>query len=263
MESLHEIFWAYAQPLLFGLPRIGMMLLVLSALPNAIVPQLVRGTFAFSLLLGLYPLLNAQIQPFKSQGAMYFLLFKELGVGALLGIALGSIFWVIQSVGTLIDNQVGTSAAEVFDPFGGHAGGPWAEFTSILCVVLFVVLGGFHVTFNLLAESYVVWPLSSELLKLNIPLNKVGEDLASNVAAHGLRLAMPVIFLLCIVELGFGLINRAAPQLNVFMLSMPVKAVLATLVIALSFSHFVSAVLGHFSQVTGWLSTVSGVPILR
>lgn len=263
MNELYQLIWLHAQPLLFGLPRVSMMLLLLPALPNAVVPRLVRAAFAASLVFGLYPLLKSQSQLLSQQYSMFFLLAKEMGVGALLGVALASIFWVIQAVGTLIDNQVGHNTADVFDPFGGHSGGPWAAFTSVLTVVLFVVLGGFHVAYAMLADSYAVWPLSAEFIKLNVPLSDIGESVAKDVAANALRLAMPIIFLLCIVELGLGLVNRAAPQLNVFFVAMPVKAALATLVVAVSFSHFVSAVAAHLEHAAGWLATVSGVPTKR
>jgi type III secretion protein T len=257
MDELYKIVWPYVQPLVLGLPRIGIMLLILPTLPDAIVPRLVRAVFAISLLLGMYPMLQAQIPVTSFPNSLPFLLAKELCVGALLGVALSSLFWAIQSVGALIDNQVGTNTAEIFDPFGGHSGGPWASFTSMLCSVLFVSLGGFQVCYSLLVESFVVWPLSSDWITLNVPITSLGESVARDVAANALRLAMPVIFLLCIVELGLGLINRAAPQLNVFAIAMPIKAALAALIVAVSFSHFVEAIDAHLKVTIHWLASVT------
>jgi type III secretion protein T len=258
MDELYKIVWPYVQPLALGLPRIGIMLLILPTLPDAIVPRLVRAVFATSLLLGMYPMLQAQLPSPNATTSIFFLLVKELGVGALLGVALSSIFWAIQSVGALIDNQVGTNSAEIFDPFGGHSGGPWASLTSVLCSVLFVGLGGFHVAYTLLADSFIVWPISSEIPTLNAPITSVGESIVRDVAANALRLAMPVIFLLCIVELGLGLVNRAAPQLNVFSIAMPVKAALAALVFAVSFSHFTDAITAHLASMANWLTSIGG-----
>ena len=251
----------FVSPLLYGLPRVGMMLTVMSLLPDAIATRSLRAVVATSLLLGIYPLLVVQSPLVAVSLSSFLLLMKELMVGALLGTAIASLFWVMQSVGALIDNQVGTSTAEVLDPFGGHPAGPWSGLFGVLAVALFVAIGGLHTAYTLLAESFNVWPLNQPLISIGPSFAGVGEKLFANVASAALSLAMPVILLLALVELGIGLLNRAAPQLNVFSIAMPVKACLAALVIAVSFPTMLSVASAHLASALELLPVLSSVKV--
>ena len=53
-------------------------------------------------------------------------------------------------------------------------------------------------------------------------------------------LAAPMLIALFLSEFGLGLINRFAPQLNVFFLSMPIKSAVAVLILIFYFRFFIS-----------------------
>ena len=68
-----------------------------------------------------------------------------------------------------------------------------------------------------------------------------------SLAELTVRAAAPAVLLLALIDLGFGLVNRVVPQLNVFFFTMPIKGALAALMIALYLSYLSDLMAGHLS----------------
>ncbi|MEM0925162.1 MAG: flagellar biosynthetic protein FliR, partial [Planctomycetota bacterium] len=93
--------------------------------------------------------------------------------------------------------------------------------------------GGFLVVLSVMFESYVLWPITDFYPNFGnqFPLFVLGvaDDLMRSIVLF----AAPVVITVFISEFGLGLMNRFAPQLNVFSLSMPVKSIIAMVVLVL------------------------------
>lgn len=230
MEVLHNLLW----PLLVAMPRVLTALSVAPLFPAALFPALLRSTVAVSLSLALYPYIAAHLPPETMTAFDWMLLVaKEMFVGLLIGVATGALIWALESAGTVVDVQVGMSNAAVFDPFGGHQAGPFSVLMGRLAVALFIACGGLYVFVTLLFESFRLWPVTTLQPNLGAPLVDYGMDAIGSLAELAVQVAAPVIMLLAIVDLGFGLVNRVVPQLNVFFFTMPIKGALAALMIGL------------------------------
>jgi type III secretion protein T len=148
-------------------------------------------------------------------------------------------------VGSLIDFQTGTANAAFFDPTAGHDVGPREEFLGWLAIVLFVASGGLLAMVGVLIDSYRLWPVASFFPDAGKVLEEFVVRQGDTLFLWIVKLATPVVLVLLIVELGLGLINRVAPQLNVFVFAQPVKSLLATLMTYL-FLYFVYESLQEF-----------------
>lgn len=230
-----------AQPLLASLPRVGMALLVLPLLPRSVVPRRLRSGIVIALALPVYPLVSGAM-PEVDWSFVTWTLFaaKELLIGALIGYAMGLLLWAMACVGELVDVQAGFNNAQIFDPFGGHPAGPMTVLLMQLGLMLFVAVGGLHVFLQLLYESLLLWPPASFYPDLaGSGLRDHAIEASAGLLELATRLAAPVIAVLLIVELGIGLVNRAAPQINTFYFAMPVKALAALLMLALVLAFLV------------------------
>jgi type III secretion protein T len=69
-----------------------------------------------------------------------------------------------------------------------------------------------------------------------------------------------VILVLVIIDIGFGLINRVVPQLNVFFFTMPIKGVVAALMLVLLLSYTADLVAERVGELTHWVDRL--VPVL-
>jgi type III secretion protein T len=226
------------------LPRILAAFMALPLLSSSDMPPLVRNSFFVSLSIVVFPL-AAAASPYSAMGAGVwpFVIVKELFIGLAIGFSFGVLFWAIGNAGNLIDAKVGTTMSSVIDPLAGHQTSLMGLFLSQFAAYLFMASGAFIVFLRLLLESYKLWPVASYM-----PLIKpAGEmffiDQFSYLMTAALLLSAPALVVMSLIDIGFGLVNRYAQQLNVFQLAMPIKAWVAIWIVLLMLSVFVQTVL--------------------
>jgi type III secretion protein T len=244
--------WSFLAPLLAALPRIGAAITVAPLFPAALFPRLLRGAVAVSLALYLYPHMAAHMPAAMTPLPWLALIGKELLIGGLIGFAVGTLVWALESVGSALDFQVGFSNAQLFNPFVDHGSGPLGQLMTSLAVTLLVTTGGLQILASLLFESYRLWPIQAFYPSTEQLASLAGGSVQS-FAELVVRLAAPAVLLLALVDVGFGLLNRVVPQLNVFFFTMPIKGALAVLMIALYISYLSDVLAGRLSGLEGWL----------
>lgn len=224
-------------------PRLIAIFAILPFLSGRLLTGLTRNGLVLMLALFLSPM--AGDLPESTAAAKWLIGAKEGLIGLLLALGFGAFIWAIQSVGDLIDFQTGSGNAIYFDPVGGHEGGPSGGFLGWLAVTLFVAVGGLTAMLGVIVDSYRWWPVTSFY-------PDAGRVLEAFVIREGdalfqwiVKLSAPIVLTLILVEMGVGLIGRIAPQLNVFVISQPLKSLLATLMLLLSL-YFVLASLQEF-----------------
>ncbi|MCG8530921.1 MAG: type III secretion system export apparatus subunit SctT [Desulfovibrionales bacterium] len=197
------------------------------------VARNVRNTVCMSLVFLVYPVVRGEIDgelmltPF-----LMVVVIKEAIIGLLIGYLLGLLFWTAEGMGFIIDNQRGASMASSLDPLSGQSSSPLGSMFFQTIVMLFFTTGAFVSFIGFVMHSYVTWPVFSFVPNLE---NKQLVDLFIDQFALLIKsvfvLAGPILIVCFLTDLGLGLINRFAPQLNVFFLSMPVKSGLALFVL--------------------------------
>lgn len=182
---------------------------------------------------------NANLLNGVSTGAMAMLALKEALLGVALGFAAGTVFWVAEGVGSMIDNQAGYNNVQQTNPQSSSQSTPVGNLMLQLAIAAFYMLGGMMVWVGLLFESFQWWPLdvlkpsSSDLIK-----TFVQTQLMSCMSAIA-RLAAPALLLLLLVDLGIGLLSKTADKLEANNLAQPLKGALTMLILALLLSTFV------------------------
>lgn len=227
-------------------PRLMAIFGVVPFLSGEALTGFTRSGFLMMLAIFFSPI-AADSLPIMSITTWLLIATKEVLIGLMLGMALSLFFWAIQSVGDLIDFQTGSANASFFDPISGHAGGPTSSFLTQLAVTLFMSTGGMLVMLGIVVESYRIWPVNSFLPNIGIALERFVIQQGDSLFYLIVKLATPVILVLLLVELGIGLVSRFVPQLNVFIFALPLKSLLATLMMIL-FLTFVFDSLQGFLQ---------------
>ena len=252
---------AMMHPALSLLPRFGAAFLVLPLLKKTFVPRQIRIAFVIVLAAVAYPQAQATFSVAGwDTGHWLLFLLKETFIGALVGYTMAIMLWAIAAVGDLMDLQAGFQNAQIFNPFGAQPGGPFGALMTQIGVLMFIGYGGLHVFMQLLYESLLRWPPESFMPHISgTAVRNFAIDTSGSLLEIATRLAAPVIGVLLIVELGIGLINRAANQLNTFFFSMPIKAVTAVLVLALLLAHLVDVVRADIGASTHLLPRLDGV----
>lgn len=232
------------------LPRVIGAFVMLPLLTAQNIPAMVRNSFLVSLAVVALPIAMAGAPPIDAMGAPMWpvIVLKEIFLGMAIGFCFGMVFWAIGAAGNLMDSQVGMAMASIFDPIQGHQAAPHGQFLSQLAAWLFMASGAFLIFLDLLLSSYALWPVMSYFPQIQAEGRALFVGQFSYLMTALLVMASPALILLLLVDLSFGLVNRYAPQLNVFALTLPIKAWVATGMILLLMGVYVEMVLKKLGE---------------
>jgi type III secretion protein T len=247
-ENLADLYQAYgAQMIVTALCSIRLMaaMAVLPATGDAVVNGLVRG--GLSLLLGGYIAFGVPEVDVIGLGAAAFfgLALKELLIGLMVGFAASTVFWIAECVGALIDTQTGYNNVQLSHPLSGEQSTPVSTLLLQLTIVLFYQLGGLLAFLKLMMESYKVWPVLSSLPSLSGAIEVFAVQQADGLMSTTIKFAAPVLLILVLVDVGLGLVTRAAEKLEPSNLAQPIKGAVAMLLLALFIGVFIAQVRSH------------------
>lgn len=258
MHYLEFHRWILAAVL--AMARIGGAFAVCPALTDSMIPGVVRrvAILAFSVIA--IPYIHSTMPPGEPIWFLFGLVaLQEAVIGFLLGMFASIPFRVAENVGNLIDNQRGATMGEVFSPLSGAQVSTTGIFFTQIVLTVFFVSGAVFIFLAALYKSYVLCPVFGDWVNLagDTPAQILGA--LDSMLRKTVVISAPVIIVMFLATLGLGLVNRTAPQLNVFFLSMPVKSALgiAMLVVYLPFIMDMlmytrdSAILAPFLKITG------------
>jgi type III secretion protein T len=170
-------------------------------------------------------------------GFVLMVVVKEALIGALIGYLASLFFHAIAAVGQLVDHQRGAAFASLMDPATGSDTSPMGALFTQITLVIFFTSGGFILFLSAMYESYRLWPIETFWPRFDPEFTRFFLVKLDEFMALALLLASPMLIALFVTELGLGLVNRFAPQLNVFFLSMPIKSAVGLLVL-ISYMQF-------------------------
>ncbi|MGN0915533.1 MAG: type III secretion system export apparatus subunit SctT [Succinivibrio sp.] len=208
-----------------------------------------------ALYLPLHPLMLEEASLLKTDTFndllfVFAVIVKESIVGIFFAYLTSLIFYIALSAGSVIDNQRGASMAQTSDPLSGAETSPLGNALFLCMITLFFVSGSFMHFLELFYSSYSLLPVLKMLPSLT----------SSNLAVYALSnldymmeqavlVCAPFLLVALLCDIALGLINRFAPQLNVFILSMPIKSGVCSLLIIFYLSHFMNYLYEIFSQL--------------
>jgi flagellar biosynthetic protein FliR len=216
MGWVNAFMWPFA--------RIGAMLMVAPVIGSRVMPMRIRLVLALVLAWIMRPLVGAvpMVDPFSLAGGL--LLAHQVLVGIAMGLALQVGFAALTIGGQILANSMGLGFASVVDPQNGVQVPLLSQFYFVVGVLLFFAIGGHLVMIELLAKSFETLPLSAPGLSADVLW---GFMMWSGLMfSEGLRIALPIVSIVLLANLAFGVATRAAPQLNVFSVGFAVTLLL-------------------------------------
>lgn len=235
--------------------RMLSFLVVVPFFGGAAVPARVKVATATAFVVILYPALAAELP--KDGGPLPFgpvgfiaLLAKEAFVGYTLGFVASLVFESVQVAGRVIDFQRGSAMAEMFAPQLQTRVSELGQFKLQFAIVLFLVIGAHHFFISSLLRSFEVVPaLAFPKLQAGwTPAAEFITRVTGGVLAVGVQLAAPAMIALLLTDLFFGIVNRVAPQINVFFLSLPVKMAVGLFVVLLALPLYKDRYIHYFKE---------------
>ncbi|MGA0898458.1 MAG: flagellar biosynthetic protein FliR [Burkholderiaceae bacterium] len=203
--------------MLWPMARISALLLVAPVLSLDAVTVRIRIVLALVLTFFIYPLFDwPVIDPTSAAGLLE--LANQITIGILMGLILQVVLAAVATGGQAIAGSMGLSMANMMDPNLGNVP-VIASFLVILASLIFLGLGGHVLLMELLIQSFELLPIGQGLLSLNA----IGQLLgwSSMMFLGAVLLALPLLVILLAVNLGLGVVVRAAPTLNIFAVGFP------------------------------------------
>ncbi|MEE9335104.1 MAG: type III secretion system export apparatus subunit SctT [Granulosicoccaceae bacterium] len=233
MEQIDQFqtFSEHAMLLALSATRIAVAFLLLPLFSGDLIPALVRNSIFVALAM-IVVVVQPGIDVSSFSSMHWFNLFaKEAFIGIAIGVFFGIYLWAFETAGVLIDMQVGSSMAMIFDPLSGHEVTLFGEFLSLWINFLFVAAGGLLLLTGALLSSYGSFPVSMPLGELKAASVVLIEQEFSSFFKLAIMIASPILVVLFTVDMAMGLVNRYAQQLNVLFLSISLKSLAAIIVL--------------------------------
>jgi len=210
------------------------LLLVAAPLSSMAVPPTVRLLFGIAFAIVLASALPAvSLAPDLAPGPLLFAGLCEVALGATLALGVNMAFAAFSIGGRLLDVQTGFGIGQVFDPVSRQQTPVITSAFSQLAMVLFFVTDTHHNVLRGLALSMDAIPPGSPWLLQQAALPLMQQ--ASSMFSLGFAMVAPVVFCLFLVEVGLGVLARNLPQMNMFILAIPVKVVVGIAALSVSF----------------------------
>ena len=225
--------------------RVGAFFMAVPIIGTQLVPMRVRLMLALVITfacLGIVPAMPA-VDPLSI--AAYFVVGQQIIIGVAMAFVLQLLMQVMVVAGQFIAMQMGLGFASMVDPVNGVSVAVLSQFYLMLAILLFLAMGGHLVMIEVLVESFRVMPVSQGLPDASFFGQLAQWGAWMFVAA--VVIALPAVTALLIVNFAFGVMNRAAPQLNIFSLGFPFTMLCGLLIVWVTLNGFVP----QFQDVTG------------
>ena len=249
MQSLlQDIVIGHAFAFMLIFMRLGMALMIMPGIGDSFVSPQVRLHFALAMSFVLTPFLATNLPTIPKESIdMIALLVTEAFIGIFIGTVMRIMVNALDSAGSVISIQSGFSNALVFNPATASQGSLVGALYSVTGVTLLFVTNMHHYMLASVVDSYAVFPATGTL----IDIASVYEVIAQTVNTAfklGVQLAMPFLIVCTLVQVGFGLLGRLMPQVQIFFLALPVQILLSLVLLTMVMSAGMLFWLGSFES---------------
>lgn len=219
--------------------RVMPVLIFSPFLGGEVVPTEVKMGIGVTLSIVLFPVVGDRMGQLPTTALPFIaLLLKELFIGVSLAFIVNLIFEAARVAGTLTDTMAGSNNAQLYVPQLGQQVSLFSSLKVQLAVVLFLTLNGHHIVIEALADSLVAIPLDRfpQFSQGAWPFFDLMIRVFADLLAISLALAAPTMLATFLTDLALGAINRVAPQIQVFFISMAIKPLVSVLIASMALS---------------------------
>ncbi len=167
-------------------------------------------------------------------GEYFLLLIKELMVGLSIGFIAAILLYALQVAGGFIDLQMGFAIANVFDPQTGIQSPLIGRYLYIFAILFLLSIDAHHMILNGIYLSYQFAPIDEWIFMFGEGnVARLVSDTVVTMFYIAFQMAIPVVGCLFLVDLALGIVSRTVPQVNVFIVGLPLKIFVSFFVLLL------------------------------
>ncbi len=260
MEILLDDLYELMARILLPFVRLSALFLASPFFGARTIPVRLRVALAVLVTLVLLPGLP-QAEPAQVFGTDWWLLTAQqaligFGMGMILQIAMSAIVLAGQNVAT----AMGLSFASSVDPQNGVQAAVVGQIYLIFGTLIFLATDSHLMLLKALQESFSVYPLDTAG-GFSVDFMADVLEFSGQMFETGLLISMPVLIGVLLINIGFGVMTKAAPQLNLFSIGFPMSMLGGFLLILVSLPSAFVAMEELFAVVMGVVFDTFGARI--
>ncbi|MBB6443858.1 flagellar biosynthetic protein FliR [Bacillus benzoevorans] len=235
--------------------RVTSFFLMLPLFSYRTIPAQFKVGLGFFLSILMYFSMDVPVLQIDSN--YYLLILKEVLTGILIGLVAFMILSAIQVAGGFIDFQMGFAIANVIDPQTGAQSPLMGQYFYIISLFFLLMVNGHHLILDGIYNSYQFIPLEQGWLPLgNAKIAEYVIRSFSTMFMIALQMSLPVVGSLFLVDVALGILARTFPQLNIFVVGIPVKIGVSFIILLVVMGTMMLAVSKLFETM---LTTMRGL----
>ncbi|MDD2897284.1 MAG: flagellar biosynthetic protein FliR [Desulfuromonadaceae bacterium] len=219
------------------------------------LPLRIKAVTVLMITLVCFPTLSVTLPELPTDAfSLALLAFSEVMVGLTLAFITQIIFAAVEFSGQIIGMQMGLTISSILDPSQGTQTQIMSVVQTLFATLLFLSLNIHHLFIRAIMDSFKViplggWHLNGELIHFLVMRT-------ADIFIIGIRLAAPVMVALLLTTVALGIMARAFPQMNIFMISMPLNIGLGLTIMGLTLTIFFHVLEVSFSHLSAQISAL-------
>lgn len=228
--------------------RVSAMLLVMPIFGSQNMPLKIRVALAVIFSIIMVPFVGRQNISYSiSTGRLFFYAGSEALVGLLIGFASKVLFESVKLGGELVGRNMGFGMARVLDPATNKRVSAISTFQSILILMIFLSINGHHWLIFAIGKSFEIIPLAGANFGPAIPEKLIA--MVGDVYTFAIKFVAPAMAILLIIQISLAITSRAAPQMSIMIVAMPLKIGVGLIGLVLSLPMFYQLFLKLFDTM--------------
>ncbi|MGI5935649.1 MAG: flagellar biosynthetic protein FliR [Oscillospiraceae bacterium] len=192
------------------------------------------------------------VYPYYAGLLEYILIcLKELLFGAAMGYVLTAMFNITMTAGSIIDTQIGLSMASIYDPQNNTHAPLSGGLLNIMLLLLFFSVDGHLKLVEILYRTIEIVPIGQAVAAPSIVW--VAAEVMSRSFVLAVMVSMPVMAAGIFLEVALGVIVRTVPQMNMFVVGIPLKVLVGIVTLGLMFTVFADFSKNIFNEAFNYI----------
>lgn len=216
--------------------RIASMIYLVPVFGAAGVPNRVKIGFSAVLAILLATIIPYEPLPYTSILGYSSLVIKEVLVGLLIGFFMNICMTILAFAGQLIDMEIGFTMVSMFDPFNKTQTTITANLYNILVLLIVLVSDLYYFIIDAIVDSFNYVPIGMNFYKLDAVYD-IFLKFMKDFFIVGFQIALPIFASALLLNVILGVLAKAAPQMNMFVVGIQLKVFLgfAVLLVTIGF----------------------------
>ena len=238
--------------------RIGTIAMIMPGIGDTFTPNRVRLHLALGLSLVLSPVLHSKIPAaMPAIGPLLIMLLSEFIIGLFIGTVARFFMATLDIAGMIISFASSLSNAQIFNPGLATQGSLVGAFLSVTGMLIIFGANLHHLMINGMIDSYNLFPVGG------LPDSGSMAEILARALSHsfmvGIQIGAPFFVMMLLVYMGMGVLSRLMPQVQVFLLALPLQGLLALVMMSLMLSAGFFYWISQFEQAMVFF--LGGVPV--